>query len=126
MLGAKVPLPKGDTVQVHSYSSDVSPSNPFSRPAPERAFAVIDVEGCLGLDRSSDERLLNPFFFALVLVDNSTVQAGIPVKEPALGVAEERQGECHRGLVTFEVPSDKRAVAVEYRSTAASVRWTIP
>lgn len=123
-IGQRATLPDGDGVQVHGFSADITPSNQFSRPRPGSTFAVIDVEACSG-PSPTPGGLLNPFFFHLVMPDTSTVQAGIPVKDPPLNVAALTPGECRRGFVTFEVPSGVTPVEVVYGIPEASIRWTV-
>jgi hypothetical protein len=123
-IGQRAILPDGATVQVHGYSADITPSNPFSRPRPGSSFAVVDAEGCSGPSQTPGG-LLNPFFFHLEMPGSATIQAGIPVKDPALNVAGLAPGVCSRGFVTFEVPADTSPTTVVYGIPAASVRWTV-
>jgi hypothetical protein len=123
-IGQRATLSNGDTVQVHAYSANITPSNQFSKPRPGSAFATLDVEACSG-SSPTPGGLLNPFFFHLEVPGSSPIQAGIPVKEPALNVTSLAPGACSRGFVTFEVPTDKTPTTVVYGIPAASIRWTV-
>lgn len=125
VVGERAPFPNGESLQVHGYSVDMTPSNPFSKPREGWTFAAVDVEGCSGPSPTPGSTLLNPFFFQLVLVDGTSLPAGIPVFEPALTVSAAERERCERGYVTFEQPAGIRAAAVLYANRSA-VRWTIP
>ena len=122
--GARATLPGGDTVQLHGYSGNVVPSNPFSKPRAGSSFAAADVEACSG-GSPTPGGLLNPFFFQLVMPDGTTIPAGIPVKDPAFKPVTLAPGMCSRGFVTFEVPTNTTPQAVIYGISAASIRWTV-
>ena len=124
-LGDRVELASGDTVQVHSYASDIAASNPFSEAQPGKSFSAIDVEACAGRQRS-DGGVVNPFQFTLLMPDGSRVQTSIPVKDPGLNVVPLDPGTCTRGFVTYETTIGARPTVVVWETTGIDVRWTVP
>lgn len=110
VVGDKVALENGDTIQVHSYTPNVRASNQFSKPEAGMVFAVADVEGCA--KEANPTGVVNPFFFELQMPDNTRAGATFqPVKGPELHSGAQAPGDCIRGNVAFEVPSGIKPVA---------------
>ena len=123
-VGEKVDLANGDSVRVHGYDGNATPSNEFSRARPGMTFRAVDVEACAGPQRSQDG-VVNPFDFVLLLPDGGRAQSSIPVKEPGLGVAPLDPGRCTRGFVTYEVIAGVTPTAVVFERPGLNVRWTV-
>ena len=125
VVGHKLSLSNGDTIQVHSYTPNVTASNQFAKPGPGMSFSVIDVEGCAR--QASTTGVVNPFFFELQMPDNTRADATfLPVKTPELRSGAMAAGDCIRGNVAFEVPTGVKPVAVVFSTFATSVKWNIP
>ena len=125
VVGHKVELQNGDTIQVHSYTPNVAASNRFATPAAGTAFSVIDVEGCARA--ASPTGVVNPFSFELQMPDNTRADATfLPVKTPELRSGAQAPGDCIRGNVAFEVPTGVKPVAVVFSNFGTVVKWNIP
>lgn len=124
VVGDKVALRNGDTLQVHSYTQNVTAANQFSKPATGMVFAVADVEGCA--KEANPTGVVNPFFFELQMPDNTRADATFqPVKGPELRSGAQAPGDCIRGNVAFEVPAGTKPVAVVFSGFGTSVKWNI-
>lgn len=124
VVGDKVALRNGDTVQVYSYNSGITSGNQFLRPKAGMQYVAIDVEGCA--KAASPFGTVNPFSFHLAMPDNTRLQSGVPAKEPALNSGAQAPGDCIRGWVTFEVPTGAKPAAVIFDELGTSVKWAIP
>jgi hypothetical protein len=120
-----VALERGATVAVLAYAPNVPPANPFLRPRPRNVFAAIEVEGCAGREGNAAGSL-NPFFFALVLPDDTRANPTVPVVQPVFNPAGLAAGACRRGWVTFEIPEATKPTAIVFETFANPATWTIP
>lgn len=133
VLGDKATTAKnGTTLAVLSYES---PST-VRGADPEKGFefSAIEVNGCAGPDSENSLMHIGPDAFELRLSDGTRLYPEgsgeeTKVKEPALQSMNPLPGECGRGFVTFQTPTDERPELVLFEEQFVledAIAWKVP
>lgn len=123
-VGDKVETALGNFFTVHQVIVPYQQTGEFTFPAsPGFEWAIVDVEACAG-SHPAPNLTINPFQVAIQMMDNTRVQPGAPVMEPALNnTVLAGPGDCVRGWISYQVPS---SVAIRYvvdSYTTPIIRW---
>lgn len=118
LIGEGAPTRDGNVVKVVTYHQPV-PAGAIE-PDPGMEYGAIEVEICAG--RRGAPRV-TPDGFSVELPDGTRRgRSRFGPREPALAEASLGPGECVRGWVSFEVPTNERPVHVVF-SGSSVVRW---